>query len=312
MDLKAGKLFNPPNYWRPGTRKKAEHFEGFIKDERDIEKLKAPVIHYNEEATKKRVSRLNEIFGGILPVYPKGFDNFQFAPWDHLIQAVGMDEVMYGLGLKPDFMMALVNRVVDIYITHANNLEKLGLFNSNNRPALIGQGGYGYTSLLPPPPKEGVLGATPKGMWGSATDQIFTGVSPEMTNEFAIEPEKRWAEKFGLIYYGCCERLDHKLEYVLKMPHVQKISCSPYSIREEFMEKSGDKAVVSFKPNSVLLAAADWDKKASRDELIDVCNLARKYNCSVEMIMKTLISLNNDPRRLWEWSNMARDVLNNY
>jgi hypothetical protein len=310
--LRAGGMFNPPNYWRLGTRKQAEHFEGCIKDESDIDKITAPVIHYNEEATKKRLSRVNDIFDGILPVYPKGFDNFQFAPWDHLIQTVGMQEAMYGLGLRPDFMKALVNRVVDVYITHADHLEKLGLLNNNNRPALIGQGGYGYTTLLPSGPKEGVLGAALKGMWGSVTDQIFTSVSPEMTSECAIELEKRWAEKFGLMYYGCCERLDHKLDYVLKMPHVQKISCSPYSIREEFMEKLGNKAVVSFKPNSVLLAQGDWDKKASRDELIDVCDLARKYNCSVEMIMKTLISVNGDPRRLWEWSDMARDVLNNY
>jgi hypothetical protein len=304
-------MFAPPNYWRLAARKQSTHFDGFIKEEKDIDKIRIPVIRYDEEATKNRVDRLNDIFDGILPVYPKGFDNFAFTPWDKLIQAVGIDEVMTGLGLKPEFMMALVNRFVDVYIAHADNLEKLGLLNNNNRAALVGQGGYGYTSLLPPPPGEGVMGAKLKNMWGSVTDQIFTSVSPEMTYEFAIEPEKRWAEKFGLMYYGCCERLDHKLDYVLKMPHVQRISCSPYSNREKFMEELGNKAVVSFKPNSVLLSQTNWDIKELRDELIDVCDLARKYNCSVEMIMKTLISVNGDPRRLWEWSDMARDVLNN-
>jgi hypothetical protein len=314
LDLPTGGMFGRPDFWRLGTAtKRSKHFEVFIKDEKDIEKIRMPVIHYDEEATKKRASRLNEIFDGILPVYPKGFDNFAFAPWDQLIQVAGIDEVMYGLSLNPDFMKTLVNRIIDVYLAHAEKLEKLGLLNNTNRSAMIGQGGYGYSSELPALPKDGgVMGAKMKDMWGSSTDQIFTSVSPEMSYEFSVEPESRWAEKFGLFYYGCCERLDHKLDEVLKFPKVRRISCSPYSNREAFMEKLGNRAVVSFKPDSVLLSRTDWDIKVSRDELLDVCRLARKYHCSVEVLMKTLISLNGDPRRLWQWSDMARDVLANY
>jgi hypothetical protein len=309
--IPAGRVYNTPVFWRWKSASAAEHYESIFKDERDIEKIRVPDVYFDKDATQKRVDYLNEVFDGILPVYARGYDNFHFAAWDELLKALGLQEGMYDLALKPDFMKALVQKYVDVNIAHAENLERLGLLNHNNRPTLIGQGGYGCTSLLPPAPKEGVLGAELKGMWGSGSDQIFTAVSPEMSDEFAFKPEARWAEKFGLMYYGCCERLDQKIDGVLKLPHIHKISCSPFSVRESFLEKVGNKAVVSFKPDSILLSLQDWDKKASRDELIDVCNLARTYNCSVEILMKTFTSFEGDPTRLWKWCDIAMDVVNN-
>jgi hypothetical protein len=306
-------MYYVPVFWRLKTKMTADHFGGVIRDEQDFEKIKVPDVEYDRQATQKRVDFLNEVFGGILPVYPSGRDGFRFSPWDHLFKALGLQEGMYNLALQPDFMKALIQRYVDVFIAHVDNLEKLGLLNHNNRPALIGQGGYGCTTLLPPPPEEGVLGAKQNGMWGSAADQIFTAVSPEMTREFAFEPEKRWAQKFGLMYYGCCERLDQKLDDLLTVPQIHKISCSPFSKREAFMEKLADKAVVSFKPDSIrLTTAGDWDKEACRDELIDVCALARKHHCNVEILMKTFTTFGGDPTRLWKWCDMATDIVNNY
>jgi hypothetical protein len=79
------------------------------------------------------------------------------------------------------------------------------------------------------------------------------------------------------------------------------------------MEKLGDKAVVSFKPDSIrLTTAGDWDKKACRDELAHVCNLAKKYRCNLEILMKTFTTFGGDPTRLWQWCDMAQDIVNNY
>jgi hypothetical protein len=307
-------LYRAEDFWRLKSNEKAEHFDSIFKDESDIEKIVIPEIHYDKEATQKKVDYLNnEVFDGILPVFPRGFSVLSFTPWDHLFQALGLQEGLMYLSDKPDFMKALANKYIELYIAHLQNLERLGLLNYNTGPALIGVGGYGCTTLLPGEPEgKGVMGAKAKESWGFASDQIFTGVSPEMSNEFAFEMEKVYAEKFGLFYYGCCEKLDHKLDYVLTLPHIHKISCSPFSIKEKFFEEVGDKAVVSFKPDSILLSHLTWDVKESRDELITVCKLARKYNCHVEAIMKTLINIGEGPKRLWDWSEMAVDVFNNY
>jgi hypothetical protein len=308
----AASMYNDKEFWRWKSNSEAEHFSSIFKDERDIEKIVVPEINYDKEATQKKVDRLNEIFDGILPVYPCGHKDIRCTPWDDLFRALGLQEGMMNLAVEPEFMMALVNRYFDVFCKHVENLEKLGLLNSNNSSALIGMGGYGFTSLLPPRPKEGLMGAALKDTWCLLADQIFTTVSPEMSDKFAFGPEKRYAEKFGLVYYGCCEKLDHKLDYLFQLPNIHKISCSPFSDREAFFEKVGNKAVVSFKPDSIFLSHAGWTIEESREELIDVCRLARKYNCSVECIMKTLINIRNDPKRLWDWSEMAVDVLNNY
>jgi hypothetical protein len=305
-------MYHTSEFWRWRSKSEAKHYPSVFRDEGDIENIVVPEIHHDQEATQKKVDRLNEIFDGILPVYPRGHSDIRFKAWDDLFKALGLQEGMMNLALKPDFMMALVNKYIDVFSKHVENLEKLGLINTNNSSALIGYGGYGFTSLLPHRPKEGVMGAALKDTWSSASDQIFTSVSPEMSDEFAFIPEQRYAEKFGLMYYGCCEKLDHKVDLLFKWPNIHKISCSPYSDREAFFEKIGNRAVISFKPNSVLLADIGWDIKPCKEELMDVCRLARKYNCSVECIMKTIISLGNNPKRLWEWSEMAADVLNNY
>jgi hypothetical protein len=57
----------------------------------------------------------------------------------------------------------------------------------------------GFTEQLPPPSKSGI-GMKLKDVWGANADQILTGVSPAMSEEFAFEYE-RYAELYGL--YSC-------------------------------------------------------------------------------------------------------------
>jgi hypothetical protein len=40
--------------------------------------------------------------------------------------------------------------------------------------------------------------------------------------------------------------------------------------------------------------------------------LARKYRCNVEIDMKTLISLNGEPERVWTWCDMASELVRSY
>jgi hypothetical protein len=78
------------------------------------------------------------------------------------------------------------------------------------------------------------------------------------------------------------------------------------------MEQIGSNYVVCFKPNSNFLVGDTWDKKTLHDELVHVMKLARKYNSHVEIDMKTLISLNGEPQRLWAWCDMASEIVASY
>ena len=43
----------------------------------------------------------------------------------------------------------------------------------------------------------------------------------------------------------------------------------------------------------------------------EVLALARKYNCTVEILLKTIINLRGDPTRMWRWFEIADEVLRN-
>lgn len=290
----------------------ARHFDRIIDGEEDLAMIRTPVVTHNGAGTRRRLEALHEIFDGVIDVKLHGADYFQYVPWDDLLSWMGIEEGMYDFVLNPDFMHTAIERMTDAWIACVTQYETLGLVTSNNGNCVIGAGGYGYTNLLPKPTASGI-GAKLKDVWGFAADQIMTSVSPEMSEEFAFTHEKRYADLFGIIYYGCCERLDHKLDELRTFSNLRKVSMSPYANIEEGMEKmGGGDRVVSFKPNSNHLAVNPPEMKLLRRELENVCSLARKHNCNLEIIIKTIITLRGEPRRLWQWCDMAMEVVSGY
>lgn len=290
----------------------ARHFDRVIAGEDDLALIKDPVVTHDEKNTARRLEILNAVFAGVIDVKLRGTDYFQFVPWDDLLSWMGIEEGMYDFVLNPEFMHSAMRRYTEASMRRAKRYEELGILTSNNQALTVGSGGYGLTSRLPAPTASGI-GAKLRDMWGYAADQIMTSVSPEMSREFAFDHERHYADLFGMNYYGCCERLDHKLDDVRTLPRLRKVSLSPYANIEEGMEKlAGGDVVVSFKPNSNYLAVNPPEFSLLRKELVQVCELARKHNCHVEIIMKTIITLCGDPQRLWKWCDLAMEVINNY
>jgi len=288
---------------------KAEHWEKVIRTPDDIEKVKIPVVEYNETATMERLNSLREIFRDIMPVKLFGNYNFRCTPMDDIISWMGIDDAMINMATEPDFMHALLDRYIEAQISRIKQYEKLGILSSNNYFANVGNNCPGYTSKLPPVTESGI-GAKICDIWGENADQIMTSASPAMTNEFSFEHEKVWARQFKLHSYGCCERLDNKLDLLMKaFPTLRKVSCSPYSNLDSTVEQMGNRYVISFKPNSNYLAGNKAQFDLLRKEFIHACELAEKNQINLVFNMKTLISLNNEPQRLWQWCDMAMELI---
>jgi hypothetical protein len=241
----------------------------------------------------------------LLTVEKKGVSQIDFTPWDDLFKLFSIEEGMMGLYLDPDLMHLAIKRYVDIHLALLDQYEKAGILQHNNGNSLIGSGALGYSSELP---NQAGPGARASECWGFCTDQIFTSVSPQLHDEFATQHEIRWMNRFGLTYYGCCECLDQKIPLLEKFKNLRKISVSPFTDLEKAMEMIGGRYVVSFKPNSTLLAGGTWDREASRAEIVKACDLAVKYGCNIEIVMKTMITLNNEPQRLRDWCRMASEI----
>jgi len=290
----------------------SRHFHPQIEDEDDIEKIKDPEVIYDEETTELIYQSMCEIFDRILPVEKRGVPGFWFAPWDDLVTWWGVENLMMDLVERPDFVHKVIDRLVGAHLYRLDQYEKLGLLSLNNGPVRVGSGGYGYTDELPKP------GYDPAhirsiDLWGCATAQIFVAVSPQMHEEFAVKYEKRWLDRFGLSYYGCCEPLHRKMDMLRRNIHnLRKVSMNYRVNVDEAVEAVGRDYVFSYKPNPAILAEAVWDVDKARAELENVLKKTKAKGCMVEVIMKDISTVNYEPNRLWEWAEMASELTEEY
>jgi len=295
-----------------GQYDKAVHYDRQITCEEDLTKIKTPVVEYDEAGTMRRYDLLQGIFDGILQVKLFGRHNFRCCPMDDIFTWMGISEGMLKLAMEPVLVHQAMERYINASIDRIRQYERLGILSSNNGFENIGNNCIGYTSDLPPATASGI-GARIADIWGQSADQIMTCVSPGMTQEFCLDHEQKWAGMFTLYSYGCCERLDNKLSLLAtSFPNIRKISCSPFSDLESTMEQLGDRYVISFKPNSTYLAHENAGFDYLKQEMTTALELSRKYKVNLVFNMKTLISLNGDPTRLWKWCDTANDLVAKY
>ncbi len=282
----------------------SRHFHIQIHDERDLEKIQIPQVRLNAAESENQRLILDDVFGDLLPIVPRGQPGFWFAPWDELVRWWGVEEAMRDLIDRPALVHAAMERLVGAYLHRLDQYEHQGLLALNNTNVRVGSGGLGYCDQLP------VTGFDPQhvrtqDLWGCATAQIFSGVSPRMHEEFALRYERRWLERFGLNYYGCCEPLDAKVHILKSIPNLRKISMSPWIDVERAVRNVGDRYVFSYKPSPAIFAEDVWNLRRARAELRQFLEKAR--GCVVEIIMKDISTVRYQPRRLWEWASMAAE-----
>ena len=145
-------------------------------------------------------------------------------------------------------------------------------------------------------------------IWGCAAAQIFSSVSPAMHEEFALQYERRWLERFGLSYYGCCEPLHEKIDLLGSIPNLRKVSVSPWADMERASEAISGDYVLSLKPNPSVLARDRFSPEEARNELAQKMQTARRYRCRVEIVLKDISTVRHEPSRLSEWSKIADDL----
>ena len=107
----------------------------------------------------------------------------------------------------------------------------------------------------------------PRDLWGFATTQMFSEVSPAMHEEFTLQYERKYLARFGLTSYGCCEPLHNKLKIVKTIPNLRRVSISPWADVRKSAEELGDRYIFSHKPNPAIVAGEGWDPEAVRKGL---------------------------------------------
>ncbi len=288
----------------------SRHFHAQIREPEDIEKIKMPKVRYNEAATQAWYNAMCDVYDGILPVQKVGKQHTWFTPWDYLITWWDIEQAMMDMVLRPDMVHVAVERMVDGWLAELEQFEAKNLLSLDNCNVRVGSGGYGYTKELPGNDYDPQY-VRPKNQWGCSNAQIFSEVSPQMHWDFAIEHDLKWLERFGLTYYGCCEPLDKKVELLRRIPNLRKISVSPWCDLDRILDEIGSDYVVSRKPSPAILADASWDEDLARRDIREVLEKAGG-KCHIEFIMKDISTVRYEPQRLWEWTRIAMEEVENY
>lgn len=275
-----------------------------LSTEEDLEKLSMPSISLNEPLTAEREQVAHEIFDGIIDVRMLG-TSIYFSPWDRLFEWRGADTMLLDLLVRPDFIHRTLEKVTAISHAILDQLVEQGLFHEE-REVVHCTGAYSDELEIC---AEQATAPSPANSWTFGMAQIFSSVSSETHKEFETEYAKSWYERFKLGYYGCCEPLDTKVDIIRELPHVRKISMSPWVDVERGAEAIGSDFVFSRKPSPAFLAWDDMDENIVRADLQKTLDACTTHGCPVELILKDISTVRYDPQRLWRWAEIAMELV---
>jgi len=289
----------------------------------DIGKLKKRVLAVDRAKTRRLTETLEDVMGDILPIVPGNYDPFAYEfdvgefgdlgfngtfffglTWQ-LYRFIGNDSLFHWVYDAPEAIHELMSYMLDDRIALFEFFEKEGLLALNTDNQMAGPRSYGYVSDLPEPDSTNEVKL--KNLWGWAESQEAEGISPEMYGEFVLPYLAKLSEKFGLIYYGCCEGVDNKLEMIMEaIPNLRSVSVSGWSDFAKCAEMLGKNYVYSRKPVPAHISGPNphWD--LMEKDMKDTCAVAR--DCNVEILYRDVYTTNGDRRRLRKWVDMTKSI----
>lgn len=265
----------------------------------DIEKIEDPVIKLDTEKEAKIIEEAHFLFDGIVEFRMRGV-SMHLGIWDTVSMWMGVENCYIAMYDDPELLHALMNRLTEGMIRTA---ERLNAIRGIDIYSNICHCSHTY---LPDMPKEGDLGLTGNA-WACGLAQLFTSVSPSLMDEFEVTYMKRLFPYFGAINYGCCDRLDDRMDVIRKLPKIRKLSCSPWSDREHFAETMPDYCVMVNKPNPSFLAEKSYDEENTRQDIRRTIAAAKAYDRNLEFIQKDVSTVLKDPSRLDRWAAIAME-----
>jgi hypothetical protein len=289
------------------TSRGAWGFDPVILEPADLEKLRVPEITHEEAETQRRLEIAGELFGDILEIKLVGIAHLSYHLMNEYTALRGFEQVMIDMMEAPEMLHRAMTFLTEGHQRILDQYLEQNLLSLNNDSTYNSTGGSGYTDELPKP------GFDPErvracDIWASAEAQEMAHVSPRMHVEFVMQYERRLLQPFGLTGYGCCEDLSGKLDDVLTIPQIRRISISPFADVERSAERLGRRAILSWKPQPARLIGR-FDEELIRSELRHGLEVARAHDCVIEIILKDTHTCERRPERFDRWLEIARQEI---
>ncbi|MBE5777193.1 MAG: hypothetical protein E7326_06760 [Clostridiales bacterium] len=282
-----------------GSTAPSREFVNQIQSLDDVERIKIPQLTLDEKREAQIIQEADEIFSGIIDYRLTGLC-MHLGIWDSIAMWMGVENCYFALMDEPEMIHALLEKMTEGLIDMIGQMNRQKLFDIHSHVCHCSQ------TFLEDMPKENDLPLSGNA-WAFGLAQLFTSVSPAITDEFEVQYMKRVFPYFGAIYYGCCDRLDDRMHVIEKLPKIRKLSCSPWSEREHFAQVMPRYCVMSNKPNPAFLASGKLDEQLIRDDIRRTIDAAKAHNRNLELILKDISTVNHNPSCLWRWQEIAME-----
>lgn len=284
------------------------HIDPVIEDlETELDKLRGGNFGVDRKKTQRRIALVEDVMGDLLPVrmIQPSLTGAITNPLVHLMSIENYYLSMYDC---PDELHELMDMATTVYERYYDFLEAEKLLAPTCGISPVAQESFAFNNELPTDHVEKTTQC-----WGFLESQETTAVSTDMFGEFVFPYQDRLVKRYGLLSYGCCERVDATWpEYLSKWKNLRKLSVSPFNNEAQVGEYlRGSNVVYYSKPRAEFVTnRGPLDEDALRKYFKGVCEAAS--GCLFEIAQREVGTIYGDFERGRRYVQIAKECVEEY
>ncbi|MFA6947644.1 MAG: hypothetical protein WCQ72_01545 [Eubacteriales bacterium] len=291
-----------------GVNAKGYHIEPVIEDiGEEAEKFSGGYFGAQKERMPEIIASAEEVIGDILPVKME-MGSICGAITNPLVHLTGMEAYYMAMYDSPDALHHIMDMATTVYEKYYDFLEREGLIVPMSGISPVCQESFAFNHELP---TENALKTTD--CWGFLESQETTAISPAAFGEFVFPYQDRLAKRFGLLSYGCCERVDAIFpEYLSKWKNLRKLSVSPFNNETQVGEYlRGTDIVYYSKPRAEFVTN---EGPLDEDGIIECFKgiAQASSGCILEVAQREVGTIYNDINRGRRYVELAKYAIDKY
>lgn len=291
-----------------GPNAQGFHIDPVIDDlASQLDKLRGGSFGVNREATARRRELLEDILGDILPVRMV-MGSLPGSITNPIVHLMGMQAYYMAMFDCPDALHEVMEMATKVYEGYYDFLEEEQLLLPTNGFSPLAQESFAFTDELP---TDTVTRTTE--CWGFLESQETTAVSAEAFGEFVFPYQQRLVDRFGLLSYGCCERVDAIWpDYLSTWSKLRKLSVSPFNDEPRIgAYLRGSRVVYYCKPRAEFVTCdGPLNDAAITAYFKGVCEAAS--GCLFEIAQREVGTIFGDFERGRHYVRLAREAVDAY
>ena len=285
------------------------HIEPLTDDiEADFEIFEGGSFSASLESTQAYCAWVDELIGDILPTKIV-MHSLTGAITNPLVMLIGLENYYLAMYDAPETLHKIMDMATSVYERYYDFLEEKKLLLPTNGFSGVAQESFAFTDELP---AEGPITSVNE-TWGFLESQETTAVAPETYGEFVYPYLDRLVKRYGLLSYGCCERVDALWEdYLSKWKNLRKLSVSPFNDEARVGEYlRGSRVVYYSKPRAEFVTnPGPLDEEAIRRYFKGVAEAAS--GCLFEVAQREVGTIFGDYNRGKRYVELAKESIAKY